>query len=585
MTKPALGIKRFHKIIEIVRSRLLYSYLLILFIAVMMLLIAFGATEYMMNQSVMNQSMQSVEVIFEQAQERLQIIQDDMNNLHMNVVNNTSVVEFFQATQWSDRWENLAEFNHVVANNKRINQNLENILLYDTRDELIAASGKVFIAKPEGMSQDGNVTFSGCLYEEGNEVPFFEVGMAAYAEISNNEFVKIGSVCLLFNNKDLQDIVESALPNEESAVAILDANNGILAKTDLWIEQYSTYQESMEDQGLVIRCLQIGETGWRLVGVIPRESMLSEVSKMQMINYISYLVLIILMCIIMLFIYFSIVRPITRQTVFMSEIAKDPRQRIPVSGNNEISKMENKMNEMLDDIEMLNQQVIESQRQYLELEYAKRQTEMIAYQSQINPHFLHNTFNCIRGMALYKGEKDIADLTMALSSFFRYSVHGEQLVTVQEVLESLEYYAQIIDFRFAGKHKVLIEADDDVRAVRIPKMLIQPLAENAVLHGLEPRIRGDVQIKISIDYDEQENAMLKIVIEDEGQGIPCDIQEQLKKCMKSYDETGTLTDSGIGIGVMNVYRRMRLFYGNQAFFELNSVQDKGTKINLLLPII
>ena len=91
---------------------------------------------------------------------------------------------------------------------------------------------------------------------------------------------------------------------------------------------------------------------------------------------------------------------------------------------------------------------------------------MIAYRSQINPHFLYNTFNCIRGMALYHGEKEIADLTMALSSFFRYSVQGEETVTVREALENLQRYAQIIQYRFNGKHKVAVNASRDVYLIK-----------------------------------------------------------------------------------------------------------------------
>ena len=118
----------------------------------------------------------------------------------------------------------------------------------------------------------------------------------------------------------------------------------------------------------------------------------------------------------------------------MANFKKDTRQRLAVKQNNEIGELAGKMNQMLDDIEELNRAMLETKEKYLELEYAKKQTEMIAYRSQINPHFLSNTFNCIRGMALYHGDKDIAELTVALASFFRYTISAEEMITIREAL-------------------------------------------------------------------------------------------------------------------------------------------------------
>ena len=255
-----------------------------------------------------------------------------------------------------------------------------------------------------------------------------------------------------------------------------------------------------------------------------------------------------------------------------------------MTGENEISEMARKMNEMLDDIEDLNREVVDSQKKYLEQEYARKQTEMIAYKSQINPHFLYNTFNCIRGMALYKGEKEIAELTMSLSCFFRYSVQGGELVTVEEALENLSHYANIIRCRFNGKHQVSTDASEEVLAQRIPKLLIQPLVENAVLHGLETRPQGG-RVSVTIEETKDDGSgRLAVTVQDDGSGISAEKQKELRDAMERYDREGTISEKGLGIGFLNVYRRLRLFYGQAADFDLESREGEGTRIRLWLPM-
>ena len=123
------------------------------------------------------------------------------------------------------------------------------------------------------------------------------------------------------------------------------------------------------------------------MSVTPKSSMLSGVTQMQRINYITYAAVLIAMLLVCGMIYKRIIQPISRQTSFMANFTKDTGRRIEVKENNEIGEMAGKMNEMLDDIEKLNKEIIDSQKRYLELEYAKKQTEMVAYKSQLESAF------------------------------------------------------------------------------------------------------------------------------------------------------------------------------------------------------
>lgn len=572
----------FDRIVDIKKSisgKLFYEFIFILILMVILIGTAFGVTEYIANYSAVEQARQSAQVIFQQAEERMDIYMEDIENLFMNAIYNSSVSAFFGAKDFPERWSSLNGFYQVVSNNKRISRYLENILLYDLSDELIGAQGDVVFPMWGTVEDDQKVVYSDGLSNGKDGIIYFEVGMPVYQEIGRKGYNRIGTAWLLFNAKYLQNIVEGALPNESSAVAILDGSGKPLALAGDWKEEYAEFWETEEVKDNLVNASVLGNTGWRIISVIPKESMSSGVTLIQKFSYMIYAMTLLIMGIIVFFMYFRIIKPVSRQIAFVSNFTKDVNQRIQVVGNNEISELARKMNEMLDDIETLNMRVIETHRQYLELEYAKKNTEMIAYRGQINPHFLYNTFNCIRGMALYRGEKDIADLTMALSSFFRYSIHGEEIITVREVLENLQYYTKIIDYRFGGKHCVRIEASEETYDQKLPKMLIQPLVENAVLHGLEPRRKGDVWVTLKLD-----GAFLSVCVKDEGQGIDKDTLSLLYDYMRSYDEMGTIKDNNVGIGVLNVYRRFRLFYGEQGFFELKSAEGEGTCVRLLLPI-
>lgn len=565
------------KFVKCISGKLFYEFIFILILMAFLICTAFFATEYIVKYIAAEQYRQSIEVIFNQAEERMDIYVEDIENLFMNAVYNSSVSAYYGAESLSERWDNLNGFYQVVGNNKRLNRYLENILLYNLSNELIAAQGAVFFPMQEAV-EDGKLTYSDRLVDEKSGAVYFEVGMPAYQESAKNTYNRVGSVYLLFNANYLQSIVDSALPNDESTVAILDKESTPLVVAGEWDDSYSELQTSKTEGENLINVCSLANTGWRMVSVVPKASMSSGITLLQMVNYSIYILMLIIIGIVVVFIYFRIIKPISRQTAFVSNYTKDVGQRIRVTGNNEISELAGKMNEMLDDIEALNEQVINTHKQYLELEYAKKNTEMIAYRSQINPHFLYNTFNCIRGMALYRGEKDIADLTMALSGFFRYSIHGDEIVTVEEVLQNLQNYTKIIDYRFNGKHKVKIEAAVETLQKRLPKMLIQPLVENAVLHGLEPRRTGDVEVNLRL-----EGQCLLVCVRDEGQGIDSDTLDRLRMYMRNYDETGAIQNEDIGIGVLNVYRRFRLFYGQQGVFEIDSVEGKGTCVKLLFP--
>lgn len=561
-------------------SGLMREYVGILIFVCLIICISFFMIRYIINNSFMEESAESAEVVFHQAEDNLRLFEEDIENLYTNIATGQTVIGFLKAEDFAERSGKLREFYQIAGSNMRISRNLENIMLYDDEDNLVTSMGEVFIPKPEGMELSGMITYTGIMESRENRQNYFGVAMPVFDTEETGGYIFLGSVFLLFNVENLQGILDSALLNEEAASAVLDRDGNVMAGTDKWEEEYALLGTPSEGNDYIVNTKEMEQSGWKLINIIPKSSMLNNVNQMMQIMYITYVAVIIAMAAVCVTMYVRILKPIRRQMEFMTNYTEDTGQRIEVLENNELGELAGKMNLMLDGIEQLNGRIIENQKKYLELEYAKKQTEMAAYKSQINPHFMYNTFECIRGMALYHGEKEIAELAKSLSKLFRYNVKGDEIVTIQEVLQNLQEYAKIIQYRFMGKYKVEVKSDREALTEKIPKMLIQPLVENAVLHGLETQVEGG-SVETAIELCSEDK--LKIIVRDSGCGIASEKMEEIREAFRAYDENGCVYNKNQGIGILNVYQRIRLFYGKAADVSIESSEGKGTAITLILP--
>ena len=214
------------------------------------------------------------------------------------------------------------------------------------------------------------------------------------------------------------------------------------------------------------------------------------------------------------------------------------------------------------------------------LQMLKKQAELAALQSQINPHFLYNTLDCIRGIAIEQGADNIEEMSKALSDMFRYSISGKQMqVRLCDELANMHNYLTIQQYRFNNKLNVREEIDVDTRECTVPKLIIQPIVENAVFYGLEPKM-GSRNMTIRA-Y--RTHKRLIINIEDNGIGIAPE-----KSCMiNDALSTGTVIASGgkgTKMGLTNVNERIKLLYGGEFGIKVYSCVNVGTNVEITLPI-
>ena len=211
----------------------------------------------------------------------------------------------------------------------------------------------------------------------------------------------------------------------------------------------------------------------------------------------------------------------------------------------------------------------------------KKQAELDALQSQINPHFLYNTLEAIRGQAIEYGLQDIEMMTRSLSKLFRYSISNHNtLVTLREELDNVDNYLYIQHLRFNNKFTKISRIDEDALDYMVPKLIIQPIVENAIYHGLEMKI-GQGQIIISAYITE---TRLIIDIQDDGLGIS---EESLRRLNATLSEGNTQIKphtKGSYIGLRNVNARIRLTFGKGYGISVYSTEGAGTDVQLKLPL-
>lgn len=216
-----------------------------------------------------------------------------------------------------------------------------------------------------------------------------------------------------------------------------------------------------------------------------------------------------------------------------------------------------------------------------EREILLKQANLVTLQSQINPHFLYNTLECIRGMALMEGVEDIANIAWSLSTFFRYSISSKSdMVTIWDEIENVKNYVTIQQYRFKDRFQLDIEEEKSIMDAVIPKLTLQPAVENAIIHGLADITFGG-KITVTVRRVDEN---VQIVVSDNGRGMTPDELENLS--MKIRDQktvTGEKDGYHTGIGLQNVDKRLKLHFGSEYGLNVQSCPEVGTDVELLFP--
>jgi two-component system, sensor histidine kinase YesM len=245
----------------------------------------------------------------------------------------------------------------------------------------------------------------------------------------------------------------------------------------------------------------------------------------------------------------------------------DFESKVHVSGLKEVTLLAEAFNTMSNRIKELMDKVFTEQNE-------KRKTQFIALQNQINPHFLYNTLDSIVSLSENNRNKDVESAIIALSKFFRMSISNEMtLVELKDEIEHVRNYLLIQQIRYQNTFVFDFEIDDDILHHKVIKLSLQPLVENAILHGIHP---DDAYSTILVKGYAKDN-FLYIEVFNEGYGISKERIQEIHTMIQFNQNTSSM-------GLKNVYQRLKLYYGDEADLILESELDEYTKVIMKMPL-
>lgn len=321
-------------------------------------------------------------------------------------------------------------------------------------------------------------------------------------------------------------------------------------------------------------------TGWTLAVLTPLRETTEGVSILRTALLVSGMIGVVLFLIMSFFLSTMITRPLIRLMRAMRSAQPGAmRPNLMVSSTMEINELNDVYNQMV-------YRQNELTRVVHEKEVMQSRAELKALQSQINPHFLFNTLEAFYWSLEEKGDEEMARMVVAMSRLFRYIISSSQQdewVTIADELEHAERYLQIMQMRLGERMQWEIQLSDTVRKVAIPKLLIQPLVENAILHGIESKL-GPGKISVHVDASTEEN-LVRIEVRDDGPGMD---ESRLQSVIHALHGGPAVSNKGTGVGLINVHRRLKLYFGSQlgerCKLSITSKVGEGTVICFEIPM-
>lgn len=318
-------------------------------------------------------------------------------------------------------------------------------------------------------------------------------------------------------------------------------------------------------------------TGWTTYIATPMNALASGASVLGLIILLSAILGMIIFISASYGFSTVITKPIFKLTETMKKAREGQLQKNKINSSSiEINELNQTYNQMVEQTNHLIQVVYEK-------ELIQNRAELKALQAQINPHFLFNTLNALYWLLEEKDESELAEHVVTMSELFRYTIANgkrkNEWVTLQDELEHAERYMSVMKMRFGERLKWKIILPDQTKSIQIPKLMIQPLVENAIMHGIEGKVNpGEIKIEVA----EVEHDRVIVMVSDDGPGMSDELLNQVTEAMNAE---GISSKKGNGVALANVHHRLLLhFAGHETGgLQIESVEGKGTMVFFELP--
>lgn len=361
---------------------------------------------------------------------------------------------------------------------------------------------------------------------------------------------------------------------DEDDQIIENKNDAIFFEEEYVIKLYSSvapeYGHTIEYEGVryLVDTITMKGTGWQLMAVYPYDVVTETLKPYQLLISIILLLGLFMAILFSILISNAVTKRIDLITLKMGQLSIDRHADVaPIGGNDEIGELDRIFHRMLLQIS----QLVESEVTH-ELEHSKLEVELL--QSQINPHILYNTLAVLSYKAKKIGEHEINEVTDKLIRFFKYYLNSGSLMShVSAEMEMIHHYVDIIQYTYNMEVDYVMDVDESINHLPILNLILQPIVENALIHGLRP----SQEKKVLTIYGRKVQECLYFEINDNGIGM----DEERLTLLRQGDETV----SRAGYGLSNVTKRIQLYFGGNYKLNIVSTQGVGTKVSLELPVL
>lgn len=396
---------------------------------------------------------------------------------------------------------------------------------------------------------------------------------------------KVQGVLLIdLNFNSIEQLCQKVNLGKRGYIYILDSKNNIiyhpqqeLIYTGLKSENneeaykntYGTFKQNVNNEERLLTIKNVGYTDWKVVAISYMDELSATKSSITNFSIIILVLGIVFIILIFIFISAKITKPIKLLDESMKMVEEgDLNVKVDIKGDKEVVNLSRSFNIMIAKIKQLMHQIVIEQE-------SKRKSELDALQAQINPHFLYNTLDSIVWMAENGKSQDVITMVTSLARLFRISIsRGKNIITVKEELEHARNYLIIQKVRYKSKFNFSIEAEDEVLQYKTLKLLLQPIIENALYHGIEYMVEEGF-IKITAKKAQEK---LLFEIKDNGLGMKPEVLENILSYIAD-------TKGGSGVGVKNVHERIQLSFGSEYGVKIESELEEGTAVKIWIPLL
>lgn len=416
------------------------------------------------------------------------------------------------------------------------------------------------------------------LYEDGLYRYHWVVSLSRYVDINDGEIPGSGVLLVDMKYSVIEDVLKQINDSSEGIYYYMISRDGQMIyhprKTEMargLFEENSlkasgyeegTYEITTDGHKESVVVGNIAYTGWKLIGVVPESVQTARINNFRYYIFTTIMVLMMMLLEGNRLISRKISKPIRKLDESVKTYEAGGKTDIYIGGSSEIRHLGYSVQRSYERIETLMEEIIRQQNE-------RRKSELDALQSQINPHFLYNTLSMMNWMAIRSNQMEISKVTLALSTFYRTALSkGEDVVTVENCIQNMQAYLEIQLTMHDNNFTVDWDIDPTIKNEKMPKLLLQPVVENSIEHGIDEKEDGDKKLFLSFRGNGDD---VEITVRDNGMGMPQEKAETL------------VTYQAKGYGLKNVNDRIRLLYGEKYGIQIFSAPDEGTTVVMRFP--